>query len=139
MLRVMMVIGCLVALVGGANAGSWNGLGSAVAGIEAQTQIEKVACGHDDFYCPYGRYRACSPNGQCWCNRCSSRNYWQRDPNYQYQPGPPGIMFNFGLGGGGGGDDRGRYSSPSRRWNTWNGCPPNYTVQDGVCKPYTGR
>lgn len=21
-------------------------------------------------------------------------------------------------------------------WNTWNGCPPNYTVQGGVCKPY---
>ena len=23
-------------------------------------------------------------------------------------------------------------------WNTWNGCPPNYTIQDGVCKPYRG-
>ena len=22
---------------------------------------------------------------------------------------------------------------------TWNNCPPNYTVQDGRCKPYTGR
>lgn len=22
---------------------------------------------------------------------------------------------------------------------TWNGCRPNWTVQDGVCKPYTGR
>jgi Ni/Co efflux regulator RcnB len=26
-----------------------------------------------------------------------------------------------------------------RNYRTWNGCPPNYTVQDGVCKPYTGR
>jgi hypothetical protein len=23
-------------------------------------------------------------------------------------------------------------------WPTWNGCPPGYTVQDGVCKPYRG-
>lgn len=23
-------------------------------------------------------------------------------------------------------------------WPTWNGCPPYYTVQDGVCKPYRG-
>ena len=21
-------------------------------------------------------------------------------------------------------------------WDTWNGCPPNDTIQDGVCKPY---
>jgi hypothetical protein len=35
---------------------------------------------------------------------------------YDYYRGP--------VGGGG--------------WNTWNGCPPNYTIQDGVCKPYRG-
>jgi hypothetical protein len=23
-------------------------------------------------------------------------------------------------------------------WNTWNGCPPMYTIQSGVCKPYQG-
>jgi|HubBroStandDraft_6_1064221.scaffolds.fasta_scaffold3804992_1 hypothetical protein len=34
---------------------------------------------------------------------------------YDYYPGP--------VGGG---------------WDTFNGCPPNYTVQDGVCKPYRG-
>ena len=22
--------------------------------------------------------------------------------------------------------------------STWNGCPPHFTVQDGVCKPYRG-
>jgi hypothetical protein len=27
---------------------------------------------------------------------------------------------------------------PNGRYNTWNGCPPNYTIQDGVCKPYRG-
>jgi hypothetical protein len=25
-----------------------------------------------------------------------------------------------------------------RNYRTWNGCPRNYTVQDGVCKPYRG-
>jgi hypothetical protein len=23
-------------------------------------------------------------------------------------------------------------------WNTWNGCPPGYTVQGGACAPYRG-
>ena len=35
---------------------------------------------------------------------------------YDYYPGPA-------YGGG---------------YNTWNGCPPYYTIQDGVCKPYRG-
>lgn len=25
-----------------------------------------------------------------------------------------------------------------RHYSTWNGCPPNYTIQDGRCKPYRG-
>ena len=29
------------------------------------------------------------------------------------------------------------YDAP-RRYRTWNGCPPYYTVQDGVCRPYRG-
>jgi len=24
------------------------------------------------------------------------------------------------------------------RYSSWNGCPPRYTIQDGVCKPYRG-
>jgi hypothetical protein len=24
-------------------------------------------------------------------------------------------------------------------WRTWNGCPPHYTIQGGVCKPYRGH
>jgi hypothetical protein len=32
------------------------------------------------------------------------------------------------------------YAGPRRGggFNTWNGCPPRYTIQDGVCKPYRG-
>ena len=33
----------------------------------------------------------------------------------------------------------GHYYREQPRYRTWNGCPPGYTVQDGRCKPYTGR
>jgi hypothetical protein len=44
------------------------------------------------------------------------RPYYGGRRYYDYAPGPT-------YGGG---------------FNTWNGCPPNYTIQDGVCKPYRG-
>jgi len=44
------------------------------------------------------------------------RHYYAGPRYYDYAPGPV-------YGGG---------------FNTWNGCPPNYTVQGGVCKPYRG-
>jgi hypothetical protein len=28
---------------------------------------------------------------------------------------------------------------PNPAFSTWNNCPPNFTVQDGLCKPYRGR
>jgi len=44
-----------------------------------------------------------------------------------------GYRYNNGY------DAYGYYRGPyQRRWNTWNGCPPNYTIQDGACKPYRG-
>ena len=46
----------------------------------------------------------------------------------------PFFMFDF--------DDRNepRYFRPSlRRYPRNNGCPRGYTVQDGLCKPYSGR
>jgi hypothetical protein len=30
------------------------------------------------------------------------------------------------------------YRGSNGRLATWNGCRPNYTIQDGVCKPYRG-
>ena len=53
--------------------------------------------------------------------------------------GPPvdrGPQFRLDLGGG---RDEARYSPPNPRFRTWNNCPTNYTVQDGLCKPYRGR
>lgn len=35
--------------------------------------------------------------------------------------------FYFGFG---------HYPYYSGEWRTWNGCPPSWTVQGGVCKPY---
>jgi hypothetical protein len=39
----------------------------------------------------------------------------------------------------GGRQDEARYSPPNPAFKTWNNCPPNFTVQDGLCKPYRGR
>jgi hypothetical protein len=32
-----------------------------------------------------------------------------------------------------------KYSPPNPDFKTWNNCPPNFTVQDGLCKPYRAR
>lgn len=135
MVRVMLLVfGFLVAFIGGAAAGPWNGAGGATRS-QAQIQVEKVACYHNDFYCPLGRYRYCV-NGYCGCARCT--RYYERDPYYRYEPPapvpPPGLLFNFNFGGG---DDR-RYSPPNVYRYGGNGCPRGYTVQDGLCKPYRG-
>lgn len=45
-------------------------------------------------------------------------------PYHHYYHGPRYYDYDPGYYGGG--------------WNTWNGCPPRYTIQDGVCKPYRG-
>jgi hypothetical protein len=46
-----------------------------------------------------------------------SAQYYYPPPGY----GPPPYGYGYGY---------------SRR--TWNGCPPGYTVQGGVCQPYRG-
>ena len=52
-------------------------------------------------------------------------------PYYRDYYGGPGYN-RYGEGG-----ER-RYSRPGR-YQTWNGCQPGFTVQDGRCKPYRGR
>jgi len=49
---------------------------------------------------------------------------------YPPQPPPPPYYYRYGPPAG--------YYPPSPRWMTWNGCPPHYTVQSGLCKPYRG-
>jgi hypothetical protein len=46
----------------------------------------------------------------------------------------PGLRLDLG-----GRQNEARYSPPNPAFKTWNNCPPNFTVQDGLCKPYRGR
>jgi hypothetical protein len=104
-------------------------------GIAALTVISTVAeaadgCGRGWYY----NGRRCVP---------------QDEPSYQpqYRPGygpqdrrdygPPverGPQLRFDSGP----REGARYSPPNPSFKTWNNCPPNYTVQDGLCKPYRG-
>lgn len=68
------------------------------------------------------------------------RDYYGPPPGRYYGPprdryyGPPrdeGTVFRFDFGGGG---DHRRYAPPVR-----GRCQRGYTIQDGLCKPYTGR
>jgi hypothetical protein len=54
---------------------------------------------------------------------------------YYGAPPPPGPQLQLGVGN----RDEARYSPPNPAFKTWNNCPPNFTVQDGLCKPYRGR
>jgi hypothetical protein len=54
-----------------------------------------------------------------------TRRYNHRHPRYNryYDNQPYAYQYSRGYDG---------------RYRTWNGCPPNYTIQDGQCKPYRG-
>jgi hypothetical protein len=96
-------------------------------GIAALTAVSTVAeaadgCGRGWYY----NGRRCVP---------------QDEPGYGYgrdygAPIERGPVLRFDLGGGR--RDEARYSPPNPAFKTWNNCPPNFTVQDGLCKPYTG-
>ena len=62
--------------------------------------------------------------------------YYPPPPYYPYPPPPPPppppYYYRYGPPG------PARYYPPSPRWRTFNGCPPNFTVQNGLCKPYRG-
>ena len=67
------------------------------------------------------------------CGQCVP----QDEPGYEYlrDYGPPVVhgpqlRLDFDR------RDEARYSPPNPAFKTWNNCPPNYTVQDGLCKPY---
>jgi hypothetical protein len=67
-------------------------------------------------------------------------------PQYRRDYGPPQYRGDYGppvdrgpqLRLGPGGREGARYSPPNPAFKTWNNCPANYTVQDGLCKPYRG-
>jgi hypothetical protein len=95
------------------------------AGIAGLIVISTVAEAADG--CGRGMYyngRRCVPQ--------DDDDYGRRD----YGPPVGGPTLRLDLGGG---RDDARYSPPNPRFRTWNNCPQNYTVQDGLCKPYRGR
>jgi hypothetical protein len=112
-----------------------------LAAIAALTVISTVAEAADG--CGRGMYyngRRCVPQDGPPGYGPSRGDYGP--PARQYGP-PPG---NYGPPAGpqllldlGGRRDEGRYSPPNPAFKTWNNCPPNFTVQDGLCKPYRGR
>jgi len=61
----------------------------------------------------------------------ASRPYYYGPGYYGYAYDP--YYYDYGPTYYGGGP-----YYHGRRYRTWNGCPPHYTVQDGVCKPYRG-
>jgi hypothetical protein len=123
-----------------------------LVGVAALTAISTVASAEDG--CGRGWYhdgRQCVPDdelGYDYPPPPPPPDYYPPPPAY-YRPAPPppayylppadydppadrGLQLRFDL-------DEARYSPPNPAFKTWNNCPPNFTVQDGLCKPYTGR
>ena len=95
-----------------------------VAGLIVMSTVAEAAdgCGRGMYY----NGRRCVPQDD------DGYGYGRRD----YGPTVGGPTLRLDLGGG---RDEARYSPPNPRFRTWNNCPQNYTVQDGLCKPYRGR
>jgi hypothetical protein len=107
-------------------------------GIAALTAISTVAEARDG--CGRGWYydgRRCVPQDEPGYG--PPQRYYGPPPRYSEPPPryyePPGPQLRLDLGG----RDEARYSPPNPAFKTWNNCPPNFTVQDGLCKPYRGR
>jgi hypothetical protein len=63
--------------------------------------------------------------------------YYLPPPGYDYEaPVERGPQLRFDPGFQD--DDEARYFPPNPNFKTWNNCAPNFTVQDGLCKPYRG-
>jgi hypothetical protein len=115
------------------------GTGLSIMGIVALALTGTAADAADG--CGRGMYyngRRCVPQDGPGYGPPYQRDYGP--PSYRRDYGPPverAPQFGLELGGRRGGD--GRYSPPNPAYKTFNNCPPNFTVQDGVCKPYSGR
>ena len=104
-------------------------------GVAALTVVATVAeaadgCGRGWYY----NGRRCVPQDEPGYGP-QYRGYGP--PQYRGDYAPPverGPQVFVGPG-----RDEPRYSPPNPAFKTWNNCPPNFTVQDGLCKPYRGR
>jgi len=114
MRRILIALTLLVGMFSFAEAMPWQGAVTLGDATLADSLITPVACDRDEFYCRRGLQRMCR-GGRCDCVPCAMR--YDR-PRYHSAPRDY--------------DDRPR-QRPRRQV-----CPPRYTVQDGVCKPYRG-
>jgi hypothetical protein len=89
-------------------------------------------CGRGWFY----NGRRCVPMDGPGYGPPPRGEFYGPSPGGRYS-GPPdrGPNLQFDLGR----RDERRYSPPNPGLRTWNHCPQGYTVQDGLCKPYSGR
>jgi hypothetical protein len=117
-----------------------------LVGVAALTAIWTIAEAEDG--CGPGRYydgRQCVPDSEPGDYDPPPPPFYPPPPPAYYPPPPPpppdydyvppmqrGLQLRFDS-------DEARYSPPNPAFKTWNNCPPNFTVQDGLCKPYRGR
>jgi hypothetical protein len=107
-----------------------------LVGVAALTVISTIAeaadgCGRGWYY----NGRRCVPMDGPPAYGPPSRGDRYYGPPGRYSEPPTVVGPQLRLGG----REEPRYSPPNPAFKTWNNCPPNYTVQDGRCKPYTGR
>jgi hypothetical protein len=91
------------------------------------------------YYGPRARYHEAEPERRPrYYEPEPQPRYYEPEPQTRYyEPEPPvtGPEFRLDLGG----REEPQYSPPNPAFKTWNNCPPNFTIQDGLCKPYKGR
>jgi hypothetical protein len=106
-------------------------LGVAAIAATASTSRAEDGCGRGWYWNGYN----CAPFRYAPPHREEYRynNPWQwhhRDYDDEDHDGPRYQRFY---------NDGPRYYPPNPKWRTWNGCPPHFTIQGGVCKPYRGN
>jgi hypothetical protein len=110
MSRMLAALCILVGLAVAVEAAPWSSSANFASSLSGESPAIRVACGYDDFYCSAGTQRSCR-GGRCACLACGGGYRHRREymRDYEYAPRPRRQV-----------------------------CPPHYTVQDGVCKPYRG-
>jgi hypothetical protein len=107
-------------------------LGVAAIAATASTSRAEDGCGRGWYWNGYN----CAPYRYVPRPQYDYRDYdrWRWHHHHDYDDedhdGPRYYRYNY--------NDGARYYPPNPKWHTSNGCPPHFTVQDGLCKPYRG-
>jgi hypothetical protein len=98
-------------------------VGTAALAVISTVAEAADGCGRGWYY----NGRRCVPQDEP-----SYRPQYRRDYDSPVDRGPQ-LRLDLGR------RDEAQYFPPNPSFKTWNNCPQNYTVQDGLCKPYRGR